>query len=368
MKNALAFLKQYASPVESTSPKVNNFNIIRFIAAFMVVHGHMSVIMGQPKLLIVGSYVSTFGVRIFFLISGYLITKSYLSDNHFGRYMIRRTFRIFPALIVATLLCVFVLGPVMTTLSLPEYFTSPATWKYFKNLIFNPQYVLPGVFADNVHTDVVNGSIWTLPIEFAMYLILPLLVLLFKKLGSIKWGMAACALISLVVSLCYILSNPRWVFVAHGSNLCEAIPLLPYFFIGSVCSFPEVKKIFNLQLASVLMILACFLIVKETVAEVVHLIVIPYFILSLALAERPIFSKWFSKCDFSYGIYLYGFPIQQLLWSLLRDTGISILPMTLLSFFVILLVAIASWYLVEKPMQKLAQKWIARIGKKKTAA
>ncbi len=104
IKNVLAFFKQYASPVESTSLKINNFNIIRFIAAFMVIHGHMSVIMGQPKLLIVGSYVSTFGVRIFFVISGYLITKSYLSDNHFGRYMIRRTFRIFPALIVTTLL------------------------------------------------------------------------------------------------------------------------------------------------------------------------------------------------------------------------------------------------------------------------
>lgn len=360
-------ISAYFTPTETVSPKVNNFNIIRFIAAFMVIYGHMGAIMGQPRLQILGQVVSTIGVRIFFIISGYLITKSYLSDSHFGRYMIRRSFRIFPALIVAVLLSVFVLGPIMTTFSVSEYFANPGTWQYFKNLILCPVYVLPGVFSTNTYPHAVNGSIWTLPIEFAMYLILPLLVLLFRKLGSIKWGMAVCAVAALVASVCYGMSGESWRYVIHGSDIFQSLPLLPYFFLGSVFSFPEMKKCFNLQLASVLIILAAFVSMERGLGEVVQFIALPYFILSLALTEKPIFSKWFQKSDFSYGLYLYGFPVQQLLWALMSKSGFGVLTMTVISFVSTLILAILSWYFVEKPMQTVAKKLLAKCGKKKTA-
>ncbi len=360
MNSPLAALKAYVTPVESTSPKMNNFNIIRFFAAFMVIYGHMSSIMGVAAFPLLNQRVSTIGVKIFFIISGYLITKSYLSDTHFGRYMIRRSFRIFPALIVLVLLTVFVLGPVTTSLPLGEYFASGATWRYLKNLILSPVYALPGVFTDCAYPNAVNGSLWTLPIEFSMYLILPLLVILFKKLGSIKWGMAVCAVVALVFSLLYNTVFASWRLVLYGTNLPDALPLLPYFFVGSFFSFPETKKYLNFQLSVVLIILAAFVSGGVVITELAVFFALPYFILSFALTEKPAFSKWFEKSDFSYGLYLYGFPIQQLLWSYLFKTGIAPLPMALIAFASTLLLAIPSWYLIEKPSQKLAQRLLAK--------
>ena len=107
------------SESDTNDKRSNNFNIIRVIAAFLVILGHMYYIMGQ------GSYVPIFagqgihavGVKILFVLCGYFITKSWLGDPHPGRYAIKRLFRIYPALIVVVLLSIFVLGPIMTSLS-----------------------------------------------------------------------------------------------------------------------------------------------------------------------------------------------------------------------------------------------------------
>ena len=77
----------------------NNFNVLRLLAAYMVIVGHMYVLMGHAPEIILGSFVHEIGVFIFFLVGGYLITKSYLSDSNVVRYGIKRIFRIFPALI-----------------------------------------------------------------------------------------------------------------------------------------------------------------------------------------------------------------------------------------------------------------------------
>lgn len=364
MAKAFSCITQYFTPTDTISPKVNNFNIIRFFAAFMVIYGHMSSIMGYAAFPVFSQRVSTIAVKIFFIVSGYLITKSYLSDSHFGRYMIRRTFRIFPALIVLVLLTVFVVGPALTTLPLSEYFSNLNTWRYFKNLAFSPVYALPGVFTDATYPNAVNGSLWTLPVEFAMYLVLPIFVILFKKLGSIKWGMGVMAVVTLTLSILQIMLFPTASFVVWGNDLLQTLPLLPYFFIGSVFSFSEMRKYLNLQAAIALVILASFVLADAAVMEIVVAIVLPYFVLSLALCEKPIFSKWFAKSDFSYGLYLYGFVVQQVVYSFLRPYNISVLPMALICFGATLVFAITSWYFVEKPMQAVGQAWIRRLRNK----
>ena len=372
----LNWVKSYFTPTEEISPRTNNFNIIRFFAAFMVIYGHMSSIMGYDAFAILGQRVSTIGVKILFTFSGYLITKSYLSDTHFGRYMIRRSFRIFPAFIVLILLTALVGGPLLTSLSVGEYFGNPWTWRYiWSNLLFSPIYILPGVFTENAYPNAVNGSLWTLPFEFAMYLILPALLVLFKKLKSARWGMFAMWAVSLAASLLLLVKYP-WGgarLVIWGNNLPDALALIPYFFIGSLFSFPEFKKLLNLQLAVLLLIVGVLAlsnvwyspIVASVFNELVVSLVLPYFVLSLALTERPIFSKWFANSDFAYGLYLYGFVVQQAMYQLMAPTKLSVLEMTVVCFAVTLVFAIASWYLVEKPVQKLGQAWIRRLKREK---
>lgn len=372
----LSCIKRYFTPSDEISPRTNNFNIIRFFAAFAVIYGHMSSIMGEAAFPLLGQRISTIGVKILFTFSGYLITKSYLSDPHFGRYMIRRCFRIFPAYIVLILLSALVIGPIFTSLPLTEYFAAPGTWNYiWKNLLFSPTYTLPGLFEACPYPNAVNGSLWTLPFEFAMYLILPALLWIFHKLGSQKWGVfamwLACTVLSVAVLVRYPWGGAR--LVVWGNNLPDAVSLIPYFFVGSLFSFPAFKKLLNLQCAVVLLVvgvLAMSNVWNHATAsvvcnELVVLIVLPYFVLALALTERPVFSKWFEHSDFAYGLYLYGFVVQQCMYQLMAPTRLSTLEMATVCFAVTLLFAIGSWYLVEKPLQRVGQNWIRRLKQAK---
>lgn len=358
------FKEKYFSPIETPSSRINNFNFIRFIAAIMVLYGHMGPIMGLPQFVICGQAVSTLGVKIFFIISGYLITKSYLNDNHFGRYMIRRCFRIFPGLIGVVCFVVFVLGPITTAMPLAQYFRDPGTKMYFRNILMFPVYTLPGVFTNYTYPNAINGSLWSLPVEFTLYLILPVVLIAFRKMKNPKIGVLCVALLVSVADLVHIIFSSGARCVVWGNNLPDWLALIPFFFIGSFFSFPEMKKYLNFQLGTAMMIGIALFSFSYEISEVLLLLVLPYFILSFALIDRPIFGNWFSKCDFSYGLYLYGFIIQQLFYHQFQKCGCNptMNQMMFICFIITLFCAVVSWYLIEKPAQKLGKMIIKKIG------
>lgn len=103
---------------------------------------------------------------------------------------------------------------------------------------------------------------------------------------------------------------------------------------------------------------------KELYAEIKdqYPIVLPYFIFSFAYALKPFFGNWFAKCDFSYGLYLYSFLIQQIIYHQLKkffDPSLNIT--SLICFVFAFLCAVVSWYLIEKPTQALAKKLLAKM-------
>lgn len=358
-------LKKYFSFSNETGTRVNNFNIIRFVAAAMVIYGHMAHIIGQSVHCIFGQAVSSIAVKILFTISGYLIMKSLLSDANFGRYMLRRSFRIFPGLIGVVLFAVLIVGPVMTDIPLSDYFRSPATWQYLKNIILYPIYSLPGVFVNYTYSNAVNGSLWTLPIEFLLYLILPLLLVIFKKLKAVKPGLLIVTIVSIILNCVKMKYFPEARFVFYGSNWYDALAIIPYFFAGSFLALPELKNFFNLQIATLLMVLTAIFRFSAVKYEFILCFVLPYFILSIALTERPVFSKWFEKCDFSYGLYLYGFIIQQLFYHQLEKLNSPIFSLNisfLICFCITLICAVISWYIIEKPMQQLCKKILKKLS------
>lgn len=125
-----------------------------------------------------GESLPSLAVDLFFVASGFLVTASYCQRNDFYAFTEARLLRIFPGLIVAVLLCVFVVGPISTTASLSDYFASPSTFSYFKHNVFllnGIQFDLPSVFTSNPYPGSVNGSLWTLPIEFWMYVFVAVL-------------------------------------------------------------------------------------------------------------------------------------------------------------------------------------------------
>lgn len=141
----------------------DNFVAIRLIAAILVVFGHSFPLTGTVGPEYLGNPTSTMAVKVFFVISGYLISESWLRDPNLGRYLQRRALRIFPALIVMCLLTIVIIGPVLTRLSTKEYITSAGTWRYLQNVFLHPNYALPGIFEQNIYPNAVNGSLWTLP-------------------------------------------------------------------------------------------------------------------------------------------------------------------------------------------------------------
>src|SRR5688572_20698102 len=155
---------------ELLSRSSNNFDFIRISASVFVLIGHSSDVLYNkhlsfdPAKWLFGFSLQSFGVLIFFIISGFLVTKSFEFKSTWPRFLIGRILRIFPALIVVVLLSVFVLGPMITTYSIEDYFENHFTFQYLQNMtLYRMYYYLPGVFESNPVAGSVNASLWTLP-------------------------------------------------------------------------------------------------------------------------------------------------------------------------------------------------------------
>src|SRR5690606_29965057 len=147
---------------------------IRLSAAIAVIYAHSYPLTSsfEDPLKNFSSDKISFGslaVAIFFIISGLLISQSFHRSDLL-KFTVARILRIYHALVVITLLSVFILGPVFTNFSWSSYFTDRMTLKYLFNVFsIRIQHHLPGVFENNYYPNTVNGSLWTLPIEIACY-------------------------------------------------------------------------------------------------------------------------------------------------------------------------------------------------------
>jgi peptidoglycan/LPS O-acetylase OafA/YrhL len=151
---------------------MNSFDLLRLAAALLVIFHHTRVLQGLSSITWGASDLGELGVGVFFVISGYLITASYDRSASLKDYLVKRVLRIEPALVVCLAVTALVFGAASTTLSFGDYFASPGVWLYMlRNALLYPvTYELPGVFAHNPFTAAVNGSLWTLRLEFTCYL------------------------------------------------------------------------------------------------------------------------------------------------------------------------------------------------------
>lgn len=335
----------------------NNINLIRFIAASAVIYGHMAHLLGVPVPLLCGEEISSLAVKVFFVLSGYLITQSYLRDDHPFRYLVRRVFRIFPGLIFVVLVSVFVFGPLFSVLSPYEYFVNPRTWDYLLNCLLNPRYALPGVFTDLPYPNVMNGSLWTLPVEFAMYLITPLFLIPLRRFGIERPGIAVLAVLTSVLSLLNMAGVINLSHVFWGTNVADGMVLAPYFFFGAFAVYPGVCERLNTQVALLLLlVLSSVSVDAYWKYELFVLALLPYITLAWSLSKPAVFGRVFAQHDYSYGVYLWAFPVQQILVHLLGPQAMGLMAYALLAFCCTLPCAMVSWFLVERPASRLGKR------------
>lgn len=124
----------------------NNFDFLRLTAAIMVLISHQFALNGRPEPLIFDQTVGYFSVFIFFIISGYWVTKSYKEESAFLLFIIKRLLRLIPGLAFCLLICFFIIGPLGFSGDLSNYFDTKDNWKFLRNIIFISKTEINGIF------------------------------------------------------------------------------------------------------------------------------------------------------------------------------------------------------------------------------
>ena len=329
----------------------NSFDALRVAAALCVFLGHQCDLMGfkEPVLGPLGITLSNTGLFVFFAVSGYLVAQSLARDPRPLAFLRARASRIYPGAAVNAVACVL-LGAAVTTLPAAHYWTEPGTWRYLAHgiAILVPPTVLelPGVFADAPWPSV-DTPIWTLKYELLCYGVL-LLLGLGARAARLPWrgtlGLAAALLVvAYVWRIAAAPPPPEGEFYTrfNGFNLLRFGMI---FAAGAL--YAEAA---SLRLA--LALGAAALVVLAPAAEVARagllLLVVP---LAIEVGRSPIlFSPRYRRFgDLSYGLYLYGYPVQVLLAT--RFAGrLGFWPLALVALGATLVCATLSWLLVERP-------------------
>ncbi|MCJ8205256.1 acyltransferase [Pseudomonas sp. RGM2987] len=331
--------------------KDNNLNLLRLIAALMVLYAHSFIFYGSspPGFLGLSSY-GDIGIDIFFIISGYLIVKSWDSTPSAIDFLSKRSLRIFPALIVVVLISMLVLGPIFTTLSIGEYFAHPQFLPYLKNIILSPVFYLPGVLEHARVPNAVNGSLWSLPVEFFMYLVVMGLGILFRS-GRWVYTVATGLFMLVVIFWCWAGAPPT---VIYGTDVRNIFLTGIYFLIGACYAKWRLERWFSLSGVCVLVMATILLAPYLAVSKFLLWLALPYIVLAYGLSHSRL-GSWINRVgDCSYGVYIYAFPVQQFV--LFKFSSISY-PVYLTSTVVItLLLGYVSWHFIEKHALKFKPK------------
>jgi len=337
---------------DGAAQRDNNFNLMRLFAAWLVIYGHSYAVTASSDQDLVTRVVQfrfsgAIAVDMFFLISGFLIAASF--ERHRLRdYLAARALRIFPALIVCVSLSVFVMGALLTTS--PDYWHSSQTWKYLlRNITLDKaQFFLPGVFED-LPNKAVNGSIWSLPVEFRLYLLLAAL-----GLARLLRGWRYNTLVALGV--------------VAGAMLIDFDALPPWKSANLWCLTFFAAGIFAWVNRARIPLAWPLLVVFLGVAAAMRGTSYQYIAYFVALSYTTFFIAYVPKLpqirhhDISYGVYLYGWPSQQLVLHFAPDS--SPLSVTFWATLLAGALAVLSWRYVERPALGLKR----RLGRKPPAA
>jgi peptidoglycan/LPS O-acetylase OafA/YrhL len=311
-------------------------------------------------------YVAPFAMLIvpmFFALSGFLVAGSLERSRTIFSFLGLRVFRIMPALAVQALLCALILGPLLTTYSLRDYFTASELRGYLLNIIGHIHYSLPGVFQNNPVT-LVNGQLWTVPYELVCYVILALLAVcgIFSRRRFLVCFLGACYLAQVVSTI----FRPSTEFQgAGGSSIVMA------FMAGLLLFRYRDKIVWSKLIFSAALILSIALPMFVPKGMRFAALPVAYLTVYLSLMNPPR-DRIVLSGDYSYGVFLYGFPVQQAIYTLLpfaRNWYTSLL----ISVPCTVLIATASWWLVEKPVLghrnklKMAEAWYLRQFRRVTA-
>jgi peptidoglycan/LPS O-acetylase OafA/YrhL len=294
-------------------------------------------------------HYGTLTVAAFMAMSGYFVMKTWERDPQLLRYWTRRALRIMPGLVGVVLVTAFVLGPLVTERGLRDYLTDSRTWSFLWHnvLLFPQQYDLPGVFTDNPYPVAVNGSLWCLPVEVLGYALVTAVGLL-----GINRRRYLIFLVALPPAVLLVLHVNGLVALPDTMLLLLTNPLLQYLAIYAmgIATWLYRDKIPLSWWGVAAGVLIEFFVYPSPIADITRAITVPYAVLTIGtkLPRRLCLPGWLTVA--SFGVFLYGFPVEQTLAWLGADTPWQVIGA---GVPIALLLGLLSWHAVEKHGLKL---------------
>lgn len=316
----------------------NNFNLLRVLAALMVIVYHSYLFTGQQLNYMHRLSLGSLGVDIFFIISGFLVSGSYLHRNDPKTYIISRFLRIWPALIVNAILTAFIMAPLITTSPLNfSFFTAILKYAYTCVILDYPSSRgLPGVFTGMVYPSM-NGPLWTLNYEVTLYCIVGLL-----GLFQILYSRSRMGKFLIIYTLAYL------IFTLSVDSYSDFLRLFTVFFAG--IAFQIFKDKIKLTNIGMFIAASLFIAFHYSSFKTVHILpfslCVAYLVIGFAFLPVKFLHAYNKVGDFSYGLYIYGWPVSHLLQKTFTDPFF----ITINTIIITTIIAMLSWHLVEKRM------------------
>lgn len=338
-------IPQSVSISARASGRDNHFNLIRFIAASSVLVSHAwPIALGpgtlQPlEVLLAGHTLGAVAVIVFFAVSGYFIAQSFDRSRSAVVFLAARGLRLFPALLIMLTLTVLG-GALLTTVGQDAYWPDAVRYFLRNATLFAITYELSGVFATNPYGGGINGSLWTLRHEVACYFTV-------LAAGILRLPGRVISLLALAGLGALSIVGPDQVF-ASGAAVKFAELALP-FWVGSALYFWRDLVPHSVLLLALLVGTAA-LGRGTAFFDLTLAAVLAYGAIWAGFAPaRPLLA--FNRMgDFSYGIYIYAFPVQQLA---AYFGAVSPWSNMLWSAPTVLILSALSWHLIEEPVLRL---------------
>jgi peptidoglycan/LPS O-acetylase OafA/YrhL len=325
----------------------NNFGFLRFFLATMVIWSHSYALSGRPAdpVWALSGQIDGGSVAVdgFFVLSGFLVTQSWMQQPALRAFAIKRLLRIVPALVVATMFGAFLIAPLAATVPVADYFRSAEPWLHFVGVPLNRYLFIPSAFPDNPYPHLLNSPLWSLRYELFCYALLGVLGALCGR----QLGRASIALF--VVSWLAYLCVPR--SVSPLSILSQTPRLVACFSVGMIL-FAYRRQIaltprWALAAGFAVTVTLVFGGLRSTLPWAGGYLLIYFVCLNGLRLEN--FAR---HGDFSYGLYIFACPIQQLLIHRL-GTQLPVAVFFVLAYLPTLVLAVLSWHLIEAPALRL---------------
>ena len=325
----------------------NNFDFLRLLFASTVIFSHSFPLTKNPEIISVLTNgqigLGGLSVEIFFIISGYLILNSLKFSKTALNYFWKRCLRLYPALIVMLLFTLIILYAVYQgdNLFLEKSFRS-----YVPNnlKLYTTQYNVTGVFENNLYPNAINGSLWSLCYEFTMYIFI---LLLFPFKNNKKVLFSILLIFFLFTTYAHYFNPALFLDAFHKIKLESNLiyKLASYFIAGSLLSLIDLNKYNTLLIKLSLFALILASIIFNFYAKIA-IIIVPVFILLIGLSFSKILNYIPNKIgDISYGVYIYGFLVQQ---TLMNYYNFNPYVLCVLSLIITYILSYLSWHFVEK--------------------